>query len=184
MDLRIQKTYKALFEAFTQLMEHTRYNDLTVGKLCDQAMIRRTTFYKHFASKDEYFVFYIGTLHDEFQARVESSTCAEGLSSYLVRMFNETTRFLSEHEGLVDNVLESPSAPLLLNQLEQFISRQVAMKMSELTDEASNELIESAGVYCGGGMLAMLKRWWLEGRDPQTLEAMTVLLGRTVSVLQ
>ena len=48
MDLRIKKTYRALFDAFTELLEEHRFEDLTVAMLCDRAMIRRTTFYKHF----------------------------------------------------------------------------------------------------------------------------------------
>ena len=51
MDLRVQKTYRALFAAFTELLEEHRFEDVTVAMLCDRAMIRRTTFYKHFADK-------------------------------------------------------------------------------------------------------------------------------------
>ena len=52
MDLRIKKTYRALFEAFTELLEEHRFEDVTVAMLCDRAMIRRTTFYKHFRDKN------------------------------------------------------------------------------------------------------------------------------------
>lgn len=62
MDLRIKKTYRALFDAFTELLEEHRFEDLTVAMLCDRAMIRRTTFYKHFRDKNDYFAFYIDEL--------------------------------------------------------------------------------------------------------------------------
>ena len=39
MDLRIKKTYRALFEAFTELLEEHRFEDVTVAMLCDRAMI-------------------------------------------------------------------------------------------------------------------------------------------------
>ena len=58
-DLRIQKTYLALQNAFEALLEEKRFEELTVNELCDKAMIRRTTFYKHFADKYEFFAFYI-----------------------------------------------------------------------------------------------------------------------------
>lgn len=57
MDLRIQKTYRSLLVAFTKLLETHRYEDVTIAMLCDEAMIRRTTFYKHFADKSEFFSF-------------------------------------------------------------------------------------------------------------------------------
>ena len=57
LDLRIQKTYQALHNAFTILLEEKNFEEITVNELCDAAMIRRTTFYKHFADKYEYFQF-------------------------------------------------------------------------------------------------------------------------------
>ena len=38
------------------------FEDLTVAMLCDRALIRRTTFYKHFRDKNDYFAFYIDEL--------------------------------------------------------------------------------------------------------------------------
>ena len=51
LDLRIQRTYRLLHTAFTKLMEEKSFEDITVNDLCREAMIRRTTFYKHFADK-------------------------------------------------------------------------------------------------------------------------------------
>ena len=65
-DLRILRTYRSLNEAFTGLMEEKRFEDITVGELCERAMIRRTTFYKHFADKYEYFTFYIKEMRESF----------------------------------------------------------------------------------------------------------------------
>lgn len=65
MDLRIQKTYRSLLAAFTKLLETHRYEDVTVAMLCDEAMIRRTTFYKHFADKSEFFSFFVDSLRIE-----------------------------------------------------------------------------------------------------------------------
>lgn len=58
-DLRIRKTYKALCDAFVTILEKKRFDDLTVNELCDEAMIRRATFYKHFADKYDFFFFFL-----------------------------------------------------------------------------------------------------------------------------
>jgi AcrR family transcriptional regulator len=67
MNLRIRKTYRSLHNAFVELLEEKCFEDLTVNELCDRAMIRRTTFYKHFADKYEYFTFYILEVVATFQ---------------------------------------------------------------------------------------------------------------------
>lgn len=56
-DLRIRKTYKALCDAFVTILEKKRFDDLTVNELCDEAMIRRAAFHKHFADKYDFFSF-------------------------------------------------------------------------------------------------------------------------------
>jgi len=58
-DLRVQKTYNALFNAFQQLLNEKDFDSITVTELCDCAMIRTATFYKHFADKYEFFSFLV-----------------------------------------------------------------------------------------------------------------------------
>ena len=66
-DLRIQKTYLALHNAFTELLETKRFEEFTVNELCTLSMIRRATFYKHFADKYDYFAFYTKEMMEEFR---------------------------------------------------------------------------------------------------------------------
>lgn len=66
MDLRIQKTYKALTDTFLELLEEKHLEDITVEELCSRAMIRRATFYKHFADKNDFFVFLVREIQQKF----------------------------------------------------------------------------------------------------------------------
>jgi len=58
-DLRVQKTYSALFEAFQELLHEKDFDSITVTELCNRAMIRTATFYKHFEDKYAFFSFMV-----------------------------------------------------------------------------------------------------------------------------
>ena len=73
-DLRIRKPYKALCDAFVTILEKKRFDDLTVNELCDEAMIRRATFYKHFAAQYDFFSFFIRQKQDQFISQAKEET--------------------------------------------------------------------------------------------------------------
>ena len=94
VDLRIQKTYHLLHKAFTGLMEEKGFEAITVGELCEHAMIRRATFYKHFADKYEYFSFYMKEIFASFRAQL-TSTAGTGASSVPGFRFTKAMSFSS-----------------------------------------------------------------------------------------
>ena len=49
MDRRVEKTRKAIFEAFTGLLKRKNFESITVSELADAADINRVTIYKHFS---------------------------------------------------------------------------------------------------------------------------------------
>ena len=52
-DLRIIKTKRAIQGAFIDLLEQKNYEDINVQDIVTAALVNRTTFYRHYASKSE-----------------------------------------------------------------------------------------------------------------------------------
>lgn len=51
LDLRVQRTNKFLWDALITLLAERDFESITVTDICTQAMVHRTTFYKHYEDK-------------------------------------------------------------------------------------------------------------------------------------
>lgn len=140
MDLRIKKTYRALFDAFTELLEEHRFEDLTVAMLCDRAMIRRTTFYKHFRDKNDYFAFYIDELMSglpQKQPDEAGAVSAEDVRALRHAILDDAMDLILAHEQLMDNILASSMSGMLTNVICDRIARSIRERvMNVLAEDA------------------------------------------------
>lgn len=168
MDLRIKKTYRALFTAFTELLEEHHFEDLTVAMLCDRAMIRRTTFYKHFRDKNDYFAFYI----DELMSGLPQKRAAEGgtVSADDVRVlrhevFTDAMDMILAHEQLMDNILASSMSGMLTSMICDRIARSIRERvMSALDEDALAPVsLEMTSEFVAGGIIRLFTMWWESG---------------------
>lgn len=157
MDLRIRKTYLALHNAFSQLLEEKKFEDFTVNELCDRAMIRRTTFYKHFADKYEYFTFYIKEVVATFQDRLAPDVTNGEMNAYLIHMCRELIRFMKHHDKLVQNIKNSSMFPILLSILLEQISYDVVQMIRRAKASSMDKSqIEGIAAFYAGGLINTL----------------------------
>lgn len=157
VDLRIEKTYLALYNAFTALLEEKRFEEFTLNELCERAMIRRTTFYKHFADKYEYFLFYVKetcrSIRGQFPPDVENGSARD----YLVYMCRELVRFLDGHEKMVKNVMSSSMFPMLLDGLAEQITGDIDRVLRGFSTCQISAQTEDLAAFCSGGIVNLLR---------------------------
>ena len=166
MDLRIRKTYLALHNAFTQLLEEKKFEEFTVNELCDRAMIRRTTFYKHFADKYEYYTFYMKEIVATFQDRLAPDIPDGDANAYLLHMSKELVRFVKQHENLVQNVKNSSMFPILLSIMLDQISFDVTQVLRRSKQGSmERKSIESVAAFYAGGLANTLFQY-LKNDEP------------------
>ena len=171
LDLRIQKTYKALIDAFLQLLQTKRFENITINELCELAMVRRATFYKHFADKYEFFTFFVQWIQNEFRNRfAHKEQDRNGVSPY-IDIIRFALDFLDENETLVHSVMESNAFPLLLD----LISEQIILDVKERLQTDQNngkELLLSPELmaFSYTGALLNILRWWIGHKNQMSKE--------------
>ncbi len=188
MDLRIKKTYRALITSFTQLLEVHRYEDVTVAMLCDAAMIRRTTFYKHFADKSAFFAFFIDSLRDELLKQGEQRSDVEAAAAdetEAVRMIDQRGRailqelveFMLEHERLVDNIFESSMSGIMMLMMIDKVAETLRIQYRKALVErwGSGGALDAATEFAAGGVVRLLEKWWMTGHSKEGEEQLVSL---------
>lgn len=172
MDLRIQKTYMALTSTFIKLLEEKRFEDITVNELCDRAMIRRATFYKHFGDKYEFFTFVIREIQAEFDQEIAGSLDTDMPIDFYITIVRRVIIFFTEREKLIQSVLKSECFPSLLRILSEQVEFDILQKLKE-DAEKGYKLIADPEVmahFFTGAILETLQ-WWLTRKKPISLES-------------
>ncbi|MCI8387142.1 MAG: TetR/AcrR family transcriptional regulator [Clostridiales bacterium] len=182
-DLRIKKTYYSLRVAFTELLEEKRFEDITVGELCERAMIRRTTFYKHFADKYEYFTFYIKELRDLFESQLSPDIASGKTEIYFTTMGLELFRFMNQHERLVRHIMESNMLNVLIDLLHELIEHDLLILIRGEHKKTDNKP-EFIAAFYAGGLLSSL-RWYIENgvkvSEDEFVKAVEMLVKTSLS---
>lgn len=170
LDLRIQKTYLALHNAFTELLEQKHFENITINELCEKAMIRRTTFYKHFADKYEYYTFYLKETTLAFRKEISSEIINSDFNSYYIEMSHRLILFLEKNKKIMDTVLHSETFPVLLNILSEEITQDFYETALQFHTDMTQEQLEDFCSFHTGGLLNMLLSYYkkhhsFEGND-------------------
>jgi AcrR family transcriptional regulator len=180
-DLRIIKTHKALTDAFWQILGEKKFEEITVNELCDRAMVRRATFYKHFADKFEFFAFLIRVKQAEFDAQIQKDTDKTSPQSFYLGIIQHTLNFLNSNTKLVQTVLESNMLPTVLDILSKQITIDIMQKLKE-DSENGVHLPASPQVMAPffTGALVYTMRWWVTQKnvsEAMVMEELTRLLS-------
>jgi AcrR family transcriptional regulator len=166
-DLRITKTYMALSATFTELLGEKRFEDITVNELCERAMVRRATFYKHFRDKYDFFAFFIREMQAKFAEKIAPSESADIPSKHFIGLTGQFIDFLEEHDRIVKRILNSD----MLLELLAIFSRQIMLYTKQKLDEdvqKGRELLVSPDLLaaCYSGAMLHMLLWWYKQKDP------------------
>ena len=172
-DLRIRKTYKALCDAFVTILEKKRFDDLTVNELCDEATIRRATFYKHFADKHDFFSFFIRQKQDQFISQAKEETPPNGIYAYTLYLTQRSILYFKEHESLIQNILKSDMSASPLDIFNEEIHSNILSNLKEHQQRGCTfSVSELLASFLSGGIFSTIHNSVLQ---PQLFNTGTIM---------
>lgn len=158
MDRRQQKTRKAIFKAFCDLLGNKRYDRITVQDIIDEADVGRSTFYSHFETKD---ILLDEMCREIFYHIFESDPCpyaSNGANSDLEGKLAHTLWHIGESKNNLSRILLSDSSELFMQYFKNHLYKMFAeysdcFKVNVPQDYLLNHLV---------GSFAETVKWWLK----------------------
>ena len=163
-DLRVQKTKAALFRAFYDLLAEKSFESITVNELCERAMVRRATFYKHYRDKQDFLVGIVRRFRENFRQMIADENERISFSDYFLKYISKTINHVVSHQDIVKNILDSQMREPFINVVLQ-INYEDAVEHIELGASMGLSLSVStevaASMIVGGTSVLIIK--WFEG---------------------
>ena len=178
-DRRVERTRGLLQKALIELIRERGYDAITIQDIVDRANVGRTTFYLHYNSKDELFMgchetiisqFHIGPLHPPSREQLLSPEAPQGLTY--------AYQHLEEARPLLYSIFQGKDSLLLLRRIRDWNAQEMEASLRAAFDETESTLpFDVLANYIAGAQIALIQ-WWLEKRQPHTLQHLAQMFHR------
>ena len=161
-DLRIRRTYKLLTDALVEMLSEQHFEDITVRDLCQRAMVRPATFYKHFGDKFELFTFLVKEMQRKFREESQIKSDPKRPQTYYVGIIERTLDFLEQNKAMVTSVLNSTASPILIDLMSDQIEHEALIEFK--ADERRGAILPGKPMLMAPlftGALVYLAKWWV-----------------------
>jgi len=185
LDLRVQKTYKSLIETFEDLLHEKEFEKISVTEICDAAMIRRPTFYKHFLDKYDFLTFFIkhkmNLIFDNAFQKLDSLD-GEGYNFFIL-VFEQ---LLNQFDNLLDLIFSLQMNSDIIIELEGIQEYGQSILRNHVNTGENNSNIAMVKEYKGQiimGITIQSVYWYKNNRNKISHEEIIKLYRETLEKL-
>ena len=176
--------YMSVTKALIEMMEEMPFEDIKVKELCDRAMIRKSTFYKHFADKYELLAFIVKEVINDYNERIRQDSPTDDPVAFYNKMLDYVFEFAKVNQKLIRSAIRSDSLVLLLNIMSQQVMPDICQKLKQVQARghrmpASPEVMAT---FFAGGISESLRSWFTSGKkcSEEDIKKQLIDIMRTV----
>ena len=159
IDLRVQRTKKAILDTFFSLLEEKHFSNITIIDICEKALINRGTFYTHFEDKNQLLEKIVYDMMMNFDAEVDKVHGDSDMLVYYNDMFDVSLGFIYENRARIKTLVTKADESILFNQVHTIIKNNIMKKVGRLpaTTEVTLEILAE---FFAGGLIQVIE-WWV-----------------------
>lgn len=160
-DLRVQRTYILLKDAFFKLLAKYPFEEIKVNDICNLAMIHRTTFYHHFQDKYDLLDFCIQDIEQDLLERINKHTY-KTIREFYANLVTTLLDYISDKKDIINNILKHNSKSAIS---EVFVAACVDYIYTRLKVEDDEGIYHIADInamahFYSGAVISTIS-WWL-----------------------
>jgi len=162
-DRRIQKTKKAISDAFWELMQTRDFSEISVNDISEKAMISRTTFYHHYTDKYDWLERTVSDMIAEHIVTFDMTNPDEPQKA--IRSLCLTFQNIQQNAHLYMLLIKNSDDRLLRNRfqtslLQAFYDHHGQNAILSASDELTIHFISAS--------TAAIIEWWIRNNQPLT----------------
>ncbi|MBO7221480.1 MAG: TetR/AcrR family transcriptional regulator C-terminal domain-containing protein [Clostridia bacterium] len=182
VDLRVQRTKKAILETFFSLLEEKHFSNISVIDICEKALINRGTFYTHFQDKNQLLEKIVYDMMMNFDDEVDKVHGDSDMLVYYNDIFDVSLAFIYENRARLKTLITNADATLMSNQAHAVIKNNIMKKVGRLpsTTEISLEILAE---FFAGGLIQVVSWWVQTDCNVPAEEIKTQLFGLVKNIL-
>ena len=173
-DRRVARTHRVLREALLALIRERGWDNVTVQDVCERADVGRSTFYVHFADKEELLVTGFGDLRKRLRAHASPEPL--GFTMALIEHAGENIDLFKALVG------RRPAARVQREFLD--VVRELVADDLIAAGVPAGSVPDVAVAYVAGAFWETLAWWFEQRRPPPATELATAFKRMTLPVLQ
>ena len=169
--LRIQRTQKAIVDAFYELLDEESFGSITVIDICDRALINRGTFYTHFEDKYSLLDKCISDIMYGLHEQVKRAHGENDLITYYNEVMDLGICFLDNNRKRIRTIILKADSALVFDKVHEILTHNIINRLSHARPRDGKGSLPSdiLAEFFAGGIISLIK-WWLLDEPNYTLE--------------
>lgn len=167
-DRRILKTRQAIHEALLSLMQEKQYNKITIQDIIDRANVGRSTFYSHFATKDELLLSSVEHLFEMLDKYLKDYTGSDGDKQRMIPVA-ELFDHIRENSRIIKGLMKAEGADLFFDKVQAYWNSKIeGYLLSRLPEKKEPKVPVAILTNHISGTLISLLKWWINNKMKYT----------------
>lgn len=170
-DLRIQRTQKAIVDAFYELLDEKSFGSITVIDICERALINRGTFYTHFEDKYQLLEKCISDIMYGLHEQVKKAHGDSDLITYYNEVMELGINFLDRYRKRIKTIIIKADSALVFDKVHEILTHNIVNRLSKAKPKDGKGKLPAdiLAEFFAGGIISLIK-WWLLQEPNYTLE--------------